>query len=231
MNARGFVTISMHELRRVKVIEAVAEGRLSGVGAAEQLGLSERQVSRLKRRFEASGAVGLVSGKRGKPGNRQYSVSLRARVIAIIRERYGDFGPTLARAKLSECHAVLIQIQLLAFNHHTVSPATAQHCQACLTIEAMHALMVRVNAFVLHERMQSAVTKPTIFMSQFDQTRRQRFILNVWLRFVMQHAARKPDNPAARRSEMLTFSRIVTTASRLACGLSDTVRLELAGSY
>jgi hypothetical protein len=31
MNARGFVTISMHELKRVTVIELVVEGRLSGV--------------------------------------------------------------------------------------------------------------------------------------------------------------------------------------------------------
>jgi len=58
MNGRGFITISMHELRRVKVIDSVVEGRLSGVRAAEQLGLSERQVSRLRRRFEASGAAG-----------------------------------------------------------------------------------------------------------------------------------------------------------------------------
>ncbi|WP_241019152.1 helix-turn-helix domain-containing protein [Paraburkholderia sp. Tr-20389] len=96
MNEPGLVTISMNELRRVKVIESVVEGRLSGVRAAEQLGLSERQVSRLKRRFEVSGAAGLVSGRRGKPGNRQFSMSLRARVIAIIRERYADFRPALA---------------------------------------------------------------------------------------------------------------------------------------
>ncbi|WP_411828990.1 helix-turn-helix domain-containing protein [Paraburkholderia kururiensis] len=99
MNEPGLVTISMNELRRVKIIESVVEGRLSGVRAAEQLGLSERQVSRLRRRFEAAGAAGLVSARRGRPGNRQFSVSLRARVIAIIRERYADFGPTLAREK------------------------------------------------------------------------------------------------------------------------------------
>src|ERR1700754_4661912 len=59
MNEPGLVTISMNELQRVKIIEAVVEGRLSGVRAAAQLGLSERQVSRLRRRFEASGAAGL----------------------------------------------------------------------------------------------------------------------------------------------------------------------------
>ena len=108
MNEPGLVTISMNELQRVKVIEAVVDGRLSGVRAAGQLGLTERQISRLKRRFEASGAAGLVSGKRGKPSNRQLPMNLRARVIALIRERYADFGPTLAREKLYECHGILL---------------------------------------------------------------------------------------------------------------------------
>ncbi|XUW93878.1 ISNCY family transposase (plasmid) [Burkholderia sp. M6-3] len=98
--------MSMNELRRIKVIESVVEGRLSGVRAADQLGLSQRQVLRLKRRFEASGAAGLVSGRRGQPSNRQFSMNLRARVIPIVRERYADFGPTLAREKLDECHGI-----------------------------------------------------------------------------------------------------------------------------
>ncbi|WP_186149235.1 ISNCY family transposase [Burkholderia gladioli] len=108
MNKPGLVTISMNELQRVKVIESVVEGRLTGVRAAEQLGLTERQVSRLKRRFEAAGAAGLVSAKRGKPSNRQLPLNLRARAMAIIRERYVDFGPTLACEKLHECHGILL---------------------------------------------------------------------------------------------------------------------------
>ncbi len=108
MNKPGLVTISMNELQRVKVIESVVEGRLTGVRAAEQLGLTERQVSRLKRRFEAAGAAGLVSAKRGRPSNRQLPMNLRARAIAIIRERYADFGPTLACEKLHECHGILL---------------------------------------------------------------------------------------------------------------------------
>ncbi|MBB5447067.1 hypothetical protein HDG38_005704 [Paraburkholderia sp. WSM4177] len=37
MNGRGFVTISMHELERVKIIEAVVQHRLTMVLAAERL--------------------------------------------------------------------------------------------------------------------------------------------------------------------------------------------------
>jgi transposase len=108
MNEPGLVTISMNELRRVKIIESVVEGRLSGVRAAGQLGLSERQASRLRRRFEAAGAAALVSARRGRPSNRQFSMNLRARVLAIIREHYADFGPTLACEKLCECHGIVL---------------------------------------------------------------------------------------------------------------------------
>jgi hypothetical protein len=47
MDARGFITISMHELERVKLIEAVVEHRLRFVQVADRLHLCERQLSRL----------------------------------------------------------------------------------------------------------------------------------------------------------------------------------------
>ncbi|RKT21772.1 helix-turn-helix protein [Paraburkholderia sp. RAU2J] len=59
MNGRGFITISMHELERVKIIEAVVQHRLTIVLAAERLQLCERQVSRLVRRYESAGPAGL----------------------------------------------------------------------------------------------------------------------------------------------------------------------------
>jgi transposase len=106
MNGRGLITASMRELERVKVIEAVLEGRLRCFQAAERLQLGERQISRLCRRYEACGPAGLVSGKRGKASNRELPIDLRARAMALVRERYADFGPTLACEKLAECHGI-----------------------------------------------------------------------------------------------------------------------------
>jgi transposase len=106
MNGRELITASMRELERVKVIEAVVEGRLRCFQAAERLQLSERQISRLCRRYEAAGPAGLVSARRGQPSNRELPVDLRARAMALVRERYADFGPTLACEKLAECHGI-----------------------------------------------------------------------------------------------------------------------------
>jgi transposase len=108
MRAAELVTLNMRELDRLKVIQAIAELGLKPGRAAERLGLSVRQVERLVIRYRASGAAGLCSGRRDRPGNRKLDEGLAVRAVTIIRERYADFGPTLACEKLHECHGVTL---------------------------------------------------------------------------------------------------------------------------
>jgi transposase len=111
MNATGTITMTMREVDRLKVIEAVTDGRLKPGQAAGRLGLSVRQVERLVRRYRAAGVAGLVSGKRGRPGNHQLRPGKAQRALALIRERYADFGPTLACEKLRECHGIELAVE------------------------------------------------------------------------------------------------------------------------
>lgn len=106
MNVTGTITMTMREVDRLKVIEAVAECRLKPGQAAERLDLSVRQIERLVLRYRAAGVAGLVSGKRGRPSNHQLPAGKAQRALALIRERYADFGPTLACEKLWECHGI-----------------------------------------------------------------------------------------------------------------------------
>jgi hypothetical protein len=98
------VSLSMRELDRLKVIQAIVEIGLKPGRAAERLGLSVRQVERLVTRYREHGPSGVASGRRGRPGNRKLDAGLALQALTIIRERYADFGPTLAREKLDECH-------------------------------------------------------------------------------------------------------------------------------
>lgn len=50
----------------------------------------------------------LVSRQRGRPSNHQLEPGLADKAIALVRQRYADFGPTLAREKLLECHGLAI---------------------------------------------------------------------------------------------------------------------------
>ena len=106
MRTTALVTLNMRELDRLKVVQAVVEMGLKPGRAAERLGLTVRQVERLVTRYRELGAPGLASRKRGRRGNRRLSEELACRALAIIRERYADFGPTLACEKLLECHGL-----------------------------------------------------------------------------------------------------------------------------
>lgn len=104
MNATGTITMTMHEVDRLKVIQDVADGKLKPWRAAERLELTTRQIRRLVARLREHGPAGLLSGRRAKPGNRRLDPGADDRTLSIIRERYADFGPTLACEKLWECH-------------------------------------------------------------------------------------------------------------------------------
>ncbi|WP_423395715.1 ISNCY family transposase [Burkholderia sp. LMG 21824] len=98
--------MSMRELDRLKVVEAVIEQRLMPWRAAERLGISRRQIERLVARYRAAGPAGLLSQRRGHASNHQLPEDLAHRALGLIRERYADFGPTLACEKLCECHGL-----------------------------------------------------------------------------------------------------------------------------
>jgi transposase len=106
MSAYERITMSLREVDRLKVIQAVTEGFLTPTRAAQRLQLSTRQVHRLVQRYRDAGVSGLTSRKRGQPSNHQLRPGLEQRAAALIRQHYQDFGPTLAAEKLVECHGL-----------------------------------------------------------------------------------------------------------------------------
>jgi transposase len=113
MDSPGLLTMSRKELDRAEWMLRVHERRMTQAQAAERLGLSVRQVERLYRAYKAGGAVGLVSKKRGRPSSRRLPDALRAVAVRLVREKYGDFGPTLAREKLAEMHGLVVSVETL----------------------------------------------------------------------------------------------------------------------
>jgi hypothetical protein len=102
------ITMSMQELDRLKTIQAVVACQIKASAAAARLDLTRRQVNRLIQRYLDAGASGLVSRKRGKPSNFQLAPGVATSALTIIRERYQDFGPTLACEKLRELHGLVL---------------------------------------------------------------------------------------------------------------------------
>ena len=69
--------------------------------------------SRLLDAFRVHGPEALISKRRGKPSNRAHGAAFRQTCLAIVRERYEDFGPTLAAEKLAEVHGLPIGVEIL----------------------------------------------------------------------------------------------------------------------
>src|SRR5438094_4330303 len=109
----GPLTLSMKELDRLQVLTRIAERRLTRRRAAGLLQIGERQVRRLYRAFVQDGAAGLVSRRRGRPSPRRLPAATQERALALIRERYADFGPTFAHQKLTEEHALVLSVETL----------------------------------------------------------------------------------------------------------------------
>src|SRR6185437_11602081 len=94
--------MSANEQVRLDAMNRIERGEITVANAAGLMGLSLRQAKRLRKRFKAQGAVGLVHRLRSRPGNRRLPEELRERIVKRHQERYWDFGPTLASEKLAE---------------------------------------------------------------------------------------------------------------------------------
>jgi hypothetical protein len=96
------------ELARLEVLRDLDQRRLTATAATQLLGLERRQVFRLLKAYRAEGPAGLISKRRGRASNRRKPEELRSKALAVIRERYWDFGPTLAAEKLREAHGMAL---------------------------------------------------------------------------------------------------------------------------
>src|SRR5438132_140747 len=96
------------ELSRLEVLRDMDQRRLTTEAAAQLLGLERRQVFRLVKAYRSEGATGLISKRRGRASNRRKPEEIRNKVLAIIREQYWDFGPTLVAEKLREVHEIVL---------------------------------------------------------------------------------------------------------------------------
>ncbi len=100
------IAMSRTEIDRMSVLQDLAASRIKMTEAASLMSLGRRQVFRLAKAYAQRGPGALVSRKRGRPSNRAYATDLRDAAVGIIRERYPDFGPTLAAEKLAELHDI-----------------------------------------------------------------------------------------------------------------------------
>lgn len=103
--------MSIKELDRLKVLQDISNKRLKQNEGAKRLGVTTRHMRRLCKDFRKHGPACVASKKRGKISNRQLPDTIRDTILKIIKEKYHDFGPTLAHEKLTEVHEVKVGLE------------------------------------------------------------------------------------------------------------------------
>jgi transposase len=94
------VTMSQKEFQRVKVIENAVGGRLSVREASRLLQLSERQVQRLKRRYQPDSLDWVQHGNRGRRRPWAVSVPQKQLILRLARSKYQGFNDSHLAEKL-----------------------------------------------------------------------------------------------------------------------------------
>ena len=98
----GALAMSQKERSRLVVMSRVREQTMTIREASEMVGVSYRQCRRIYKRYVKEGDKGLVHRNRGRPSNRRKAPEVKEIALALYREQYWDFGPTLAAEKLVE---------------------------------------------------------------------------------------------------------------------------------
>ncbi|MCH7534673.1 MAG: ISNCY family transposase [Bacteroidetes bacterium] len=101
------------ETIRLEQIISIEAGKISHSEASKLLGLSRRQVIRVRKSYRLQGALGLVSKRRENPSNNRVSENTRSKILELIGSTYTDFGPTFLREKLVENHDITVSKETL----------------------------------------------------------------------------------------------------------------------
>jgi transposase len=109
----GWVAMSEHDIQRISVLSEVLCSRRTLASAAGVLGLSTRQARRLLERLRTEGGAAIAHRARGRPPNNRIFEGIQEYALALIHERYADFGPTLAAEMLAEHHQLRVSRETL----------------------------------------------------------------------------------------------------------------------
>jgi len=95
-------------MTRNEVIVKAISGELTWIQAAWICGISDRQMRRLKKRYEKSGYDGLVDGRGGKPRRKRIALRTIEKLCKLKREKYADFSTQHFWEKATEEHGIEI---------------------------------------------------------------------------------------------------------------------------
>lgn len=94
--------MSLKQWRRLDVIERIERGEMTIAEGAQALGISRRQMKRIRKRVRLEGQVGVVHRNTGRAPKHKAAQLVRDRVVALRRALYAGFNDEHFTEKLRE---------------------------------------------------------------------------------------------------------------------------------
>jgi len=119
------IRLGAEQERRRQVLELVLTDALSSSRAAEVLGISARQVKRLKAAYRRDGAAALMHGNTGRTPWHAVPAAVRTRVVELARGKYAGFNHQHLTEQLAEVEGLVLDrstVRRLLLEAGLVSP-------------------------------------------------------------------------------------------------------------
>jgi Homeodomain-like domain len=101
--------MSQAERDRLVALKKAKKKLITQKQAAEEIGVTERQVRRLLRKLRRQGDRAVIHELRGRASNRRLPVELEQRAVTVLADPvYRGFGPTLAAEYLHKRHQITV---------------------------------------------------------------------------------------------------------------------------
>ena len=102
------MTLTPEEGRRVHVLTLLEGKRITSMQAAAVLGLTPRQVRRLRMDLRQKGPAGVIHGNRGRPAPNRLPDTLRNQIVALARGRYAGLNDHHLTEKLTAVEGIAV---------------------------------------------------------------------------------------------------------------------------
>jgi transposase len=96
------ITLNQRERDRLRVLNEIRQKHITQREAAQRLKISDRHIRRLLLAVAQRGDRAVVHGLRGRASNRKLTPPWELKIMSRVRQRYADFGPTLAAEHLAQ---------------------------------------------------------------------------------------------------------------------------------
>jgi len=113
MAGKDIIAMTQEELKRLHIAHKAIDKAITQAEAAGIIGVCVRQAQRIVKAVREEGDQGIIHKGRGKSSNRALPGKVKDKALKLYREKYPDFGPTLASEKLFEINKIKLNDETL----------------------------------------------------------------------------------------------------------------------